>query len=105
MRRGVAVFLTCVLFSIVSTPSVAATVESLGDAMIAHTARFGSWTIAAGGASLSARIDPSQDYKVISIVGPCLRQLRRPQEHQRLSPGSAAGRGLPRDLGRPGHTR
>jgi alpha-galactosidase len=70
MRRGVAVFFTCVSFLTVATPSFAATVESLGDASIAHTVRTGSWTISAGGASLSVRLAPSQDYKVLSIVSP-----------------------------------
>ena len=65
MRRGV----TTVFFTWVSTPLFAATVESLGDAAIAHSARSGSWTIAAGGAPLSLRIDQSQDYKVLSIDG------------------------------------
>ena len=54
-------------FALSASLSFAAAVESLGDATIVHDVRAGSWTIAAGGASLSAALDPSKDYAVTSL--------------------------------------
>jgi len=70
-RHLTVVFLTLLSLFITSTSSsFAATVESLGDARIDHGVRSGSWTISAGGASLSVTLDPSKDYEVTAIVSP-----------------------------------
>ena len=58
----------CFAFS--ASLSLAAAAESLGDATIVHDVRSGSWTIAAGGASLSATLAPWKDYAVTSLVSP-----------------------------------
>ena len=52
--------------------SFAATVESLGDATIDHDVRSGSWTIAAGGASMSDRVHP-----IAGLRGHLDRESRR----------------------------
>ena len=48
----------------------ATTVQSLGDATIAHDPQAGTWTVGAGGAVLTVSLDPSSDWQVKSLVSP-----------------------------------
>src|SRR4051812_17148666 len=71
MRRGAAGFVIFLLFqTIMPSSSFAATMESLGDAAIAHDLQSGTWTIAAGGAALSVTFTRSRDYQITSFVSP-----------------------------------
>ena len=71
MRRSLtAVVLTFLSSFTLPTSSLFAAERSLGDASIAHDVRSESWTIAAGGASLSVTFGPSKDYQITSIVSP-----------------------------------
>jgi len=67
--------LTTSLFTLIAAASCvssarATTVESLGDASIAHDTNSDAWTITAGGAAMALSIGPSTDYTVTSLVSP-----------------------------------
>ena len=50
------------------TAAEAATlVAQQGDAAIAHDAAAGTWTLSAGGASLTLALDPSRDFAIVSL--------------------------------------
>src|SRR5215831_2547537 len=73
MQRRILVHLfTTFLFvlDLRGSSAIAATVEALGDARIDHDEGSGSWTVSAGGASMTITIDPSKDYAVTSMVSP-----------------------------------
>jgi alpha-galactosidase len=71
MGRGFATVLHAFFILMMSAePSFASTVESRGDASIAHDTGAGSWTIGAGGASMTILFTRSQDYAVTSILSP-----------------------------------
>ncbi len=53
---------------LVNVQAEAATVEvQQGDASVAHDAAAGTWTLAAGGASLVLALDPSRDFSIVSL--------------------------------------
>src|SRR5260221_3247176 len=43
-------------------------VAQQGDAAIAHDAAEGTWTLTAGGASLTLALDPTRDFTIVSLV-------------------------------------
>jgi alpha-galactosidase len=50
-------------------PAVAATpVVQAGDASISHDSAAGTWSLAAGGATLTVALDPSRDFQVLRLV-------------------------------------
>jgi hypothetical protein len=65
MRRRLLLALALVL---IPRPTTAATVASAGDASITHDAQAGTWSIAAGGATLTLGLDSSRDFEVLRLV-------------------------------------
>jgi len=67
-----------ILFCVMaSTPPLARTatiVETLGDASIAHDSPSGSWTISAGGATLTLDADAGSDFRITSLMSPSGRE-------------------------------
>ncbi len=59
-----------IFFGLLASSALAETVGSLGDAKIERDVRSGSWTVYAGGASMTLTIDPSKDYAVTSMISP-----------------------------------
>ncbi len=54
-------------------------IVSLGDASISHDVGARTWTISAGGASMTVTADPAEDYALTSLVSPSGQQwLRAP---------------------------
>ena len=54
---------------IVSTATEAATVVAQqGDAAISHDEAAGTWTLTAGGASLTLALDPTRDFAIVSLI-------------------------------------
>src|ERR1019366_8969976 len=45
----------------------ATVVAQQGDATIAHDPAAGTWTLAAGGATLTLALDPSRDFAIVSL--------------------------------------
>ena len=43
-------------------------VAQQGDAAIAHDASVGTWTLSAGGATLTLALDPSRDFAIVSLL-------------------------------------
>jgi hypothetical protein len=70
MLRRVAIVLACGLLIGPRCTLAATTVQSLGDAAIAHDPQTGTWTVGAGGAVLTVSLDPSSDWQVKSLVSP-----------------------------------
>ena len=66
MRRCL---LVLALLTLTSVPTTAApvTVVQAGDASIAHDAAAGTWSLAAGAASLTLGLDPSRDFEVLRL--------------------------------------
>src|SRR6266568_8799599 len=54
--------------ALVPHPTTAATVASAGDASITQDAQAGTWSIAAGGATLTLGLDSSRDFEVLRLV-------------------------------------
>jgi alpha-galactosidase len=52
----------------------AAIVETLGDASIAHDSPSGTWTIGAGGATLTIEADPGREFRIVSLTSPSGRE-------------------------------
>ena len=48
--------------------TAAAIVAQQGDAAVTHDASAGTWTLTAGGASLTLALDPSRDFGIVSLV-------------------------------------
>ena len=48
--------------------TAAAIVAQQGDAAVTHDASAGTWTLSAGGASLTLALDPSRDFGIVSLV-------------------------------------
>jgi alpha-galactosidase len=65
MRRR---FLLALLLALTPHPTTAATVASAGDASITHDAQAGTWSIAAGGATLTLGLDSSRDFEVLRLM-------------------------------------
>jgi alpha-galactosidase len=63
----VAVFLSATLTTSAATEA-ATTVAQQGDASIIHDEAAGTWTLAAGGASLKLALDPSHDFAIVSLL-------------------------------------
>src|SRR4051812_5263886 len=71
MRRRLAtIFFTLSFFAFFLSSSLAATLESIGDASIVHDVRSATWTITASGASMSIAFSRSRDYEVTSLLSP-----------------------------------
>ena len=52
-----------------AAPAWAATVVAQqGDASMSHDATAGTWTLAAGGATLTLALDPSRDFSIVSLI-------------------------------------
>src|SRR5438034_1121298 len=65
MRRR---FLLALTLALAPNPTTAATVASAGDASITHDAQAGTWSIAAGGATLTLGLDSSRDFEALRLV-------------------------------------
>jgi hypothetical protein len=54
---------------VTGSPAAAATVVAQrDDAIIAHDASAGSWTLSTAGASLTLALDPSRDFAIVSLL-------------------------------------
>jgi alpha-galactosidase len=51
-----------------ASAQAATIVAQQGDAAIAHDAAAGTWTLSAGGASLTLALDPSRDFQIVKLV-------------------------------------
>jgi alpha-galactosidase len=60
--------LLVVVLVLAPVPAAAATVASVGDASITHDTQARTWSIAAGGATLTLGLDPSRDFEVLRLV-------------------------------------
>ena len=69
MRHIRLIVLTSLLFTPLSARA-ATVVQELGDASVARDSRAGTWTIGAGGATLTVALDPSRDFQVVGLVSP-----------------------------------
>ena len=63
----VAVFLSATLITKAASEG-ATIVAQRGDASIAHDAAAGTWTLAAGGATLKLALDPSHDFAIVNLL-------------------------------------
>jgi alpha-galactosidase len=63
----ICVFSLCATL-LATTTIEAATVAQQGDAAISHDASAGTWTLGAGGASLTLALDPSRDFAIVSLL-------------------------------------
>jgi alpha-galactosidase len=81
VRRLGGVLSLCLGSTIVAAPARAAdTPNALGDAYIAHDTASETWTLGAGGATLTLLINPGRDYQVVRLVSASGRSwLPRPQ--------------------------
>ena len=73
MLRRVAIVLACGLLASARFAFAATIVQTQGDASIAHDAQAGTWIVSAGGATLTAALDPSSDWQIVSLVSPAGR--------------------------------
>jgi len=71
---GRAALLTTVLVLAPVAPSSANIVESLGSASIAHAPGSDTWTLTAGGATLTLTLHPSKDFQVRELQSPTGRR-------------------------------
>ena len=69
MRRF-AVFISWCLCLAAVPAWAATTVETHGNASIAHDAEAGTWSLAAGGATLTLDLDPGRDFHVLKLLSP-----------------------------------
>src|ERR1700704_3241892 len=58
------------LFALVCTEpaSAATTVVTAGEATISHDTPAGSWSLTAGGTTLTLALDPSRDFQVLQLL-------------------------------------
>lgn len=70
MYRRVVIILAYALFIAPVFAFSATTAQSQGDASITHDPQSGTWTVSAGGAALTAALDPSRDWQITALVGP-----------------------------------
>ncbi len=70
MCRRVVIILACGLFIGPVFAFSATAVQSQGDASITHDPQSGTWTVTAGGAALTAVLDPTRDWQITSLVSP-----------------------------------
>src|SRR6202165_4293818 len=68
MLRHVAIVLACSLLMCPRLALSATAVQSLGDATITHDPQTRTWTVGAGGATLTAALDPSSDWQITALV-------------------------------------
>jgi alpha-galactosidase len=66
MRRRL--LLAFALSILASGPTAAATVAKTGDASISHDTQAGTWSIAAGGTTLTLGLDPTRDFEVVRLA-------------------------------------
>jgi alpha-galactosidase len=57
-------------FLLLAAPASAAVVAQVDDAIIAHDTAAGTWTLTAGGATLTLALDPSRDFALVSLISP-----------------------------------
>ena len=68
-RRSLrAISLFALLAASTNAEAATTTVAQQGDASISHEASAGTWTLAAGGASLTLALDPSRDFAIVSLL-------------------------------------
>src|SRR5437588_1212217 len=72
MRRALVFLLPLVLAA--QTLATAAPVATAGDASITHDPRAGTWSIGAGGATLTLALDPGRDFAVLNLVSSANRR-------------------------------
>ena len=70
MLRRVVILLACGLLASARFAFAATIVQTQGDASIAHDAQAGTWIVSAGGATLTAALDSSSDWQIVSLVSP-----------------------------------
>ena len=70
MLRRVVIVLACSLLIGPRFAFSATTVQALGDATITHDPQAGTWTVGAGGATLTAALDASSDWQITALVSP-----------------------------------
>ncbi|MGH9143580.1 MAG: alpha-galactosidase [Vicinamibacterales bacterium] len=66
-QRAIALAILIAMLLVTVRSEAATVVVQQGDASIAHDAAAGTWTLAAGGASLILALDPSRDFSVVSL--------------------------------------
>src|SRR5216684_4729383 len=64
VRRPMFALLFAALWAV---PASAATVVTTGDASISHDTQAGSWSLSAGGTTLTLALDPSRDFQVLQL--------------------------------------
>jgi alpha-galactosidase len=62
-------FVLLALLTVHPATTSAATLVKAGDASIAQDAPAGTWSISAGGATLTLTLDPGRDFQIVSLVG------------------------------------
>jgi alpha-galactosidase len=70
MLRRVFILLLCALLTSARFAFSATVIQAQGDASIAHDTQAGTWIVSAGGATLTAALDPSSDWQIVSLVSP-----------------------------------
>ena len=70
MLRRVFILFLCALFTSARFAFSATVIQAQGDASIAHDTQAGTWIVSAGGATLTAALDPSSDWQIVSLVSP-----------------------------------
>ncbi len=68
--RTLSLLFFAVILPLSASAQSATTLETLGDATISHDVDAAQWTIAAGGATLTIAAGASQDFHIVSVVGP-----------------------------------
>jgi alpha-galactosidase len=69
MRRLQPTLFILIIFLTLAAPASAAiTVAQAGDATIAHDTAAGTWTLSAGGTTLTLALDPSRDFAMVSLI-------------------------------------
>src|SRR5438270_11535488 len=66
MRRALFLLLPFVLAA--HALATAAPVATAGDASITHDSKAGTWSISAGGATLTLSLDPGRDFAVLKLA-------------------------------------
>jgi alpha-galactosidase len=67
-RRSLCAISLLALLTTGASVEAATTVAQQGDASISHDASAGTWTLAAGGSSLTLALDPSRDFAIVSLL-------------------------------------
>lgn len=68
MRRCLFVLPIVLLTAVTPVAAATTVVEKNGDVSISHDALAGTWSIAAGGTTLTLALDPSNDFQMLRLV-------------------------------------